>query len=163
VGEFGVLLARDHGELDRLIITLVTEDRGSSVWRQALEAARLGFAAHVEAQERAHLLAGPGQARLIAYVTAAHRVQEQLFDRLSDERRPLSLVATDALELRSSLLSHDEQERLIVLPALRDEMGRAAYARVAPTYATERLHALGALFKVAPRPRRPSTLDADVQ
>lgn len=151
--DVGVFLARDHAELDRLVMRLVSEPRATTTWRQALEAARLAFAAHVEAQDRALCVASSSLSRFVTTIAAAHRTQEDLLDRLLDENRSGTMVASDVLELRASLLSHDEQERLIVLPALRAAMPEHDYERLAASYATERLHALGSLWKVGPRPR----------
>ena len=154
VGDVAVLLARDHGELDRLVSILVASDRTSREWQVALDAARLGFAAHADAQQQA-LAVGRGTTvdRIVEYVLVAHRVQEKLLDRIADPSRPTELVTIDALELKSSLLSHDEQERLMVLPALRDAIPVADYDRLASAYATERLRALGAMWRVVPRHR----------
>lgn len=137
---------------------LATEDPSGRAWRHALEATRLALVAHAEAQERAlqcaiARVANARIARFAARARASHRTQERLLDCLSDASRPLALRTNDALELRSSLISHDEQERLIMLPGLRHVLPAAELEQLAGRYATERLRALGAIWRISTRTR----------
>ena len=71
-------------------------------------------------------------------------MQQRLLHRLVN-RVDADIAISDLLELRSALLSHDEKERLLLLPALRDTLSVVEYARLAEVYASERLFALGTM------------------
>jgi hypothetical protein len=153
VGDIATLLGRDHDELDRMVSFLISLEGCSSEWWDQLDAVRLAFAAHAEAQDLALLRKAASKrvlGRFIAHVAAAHGAQERLIDRLFDTARPPEARTMDALELCSLMRSHAEQERLIHLPQLREGFVAEDYARLAPSYAAERIRALGALVPVLP-------------
>jgi hypothetical protein len=153
------LLSRDHAELDRSIRTLMSSEVMDDVWWNALDAARLGFGAHAGATERlvndvlasSPTLRGP----LLDQVLVAHRAQELVLARLIRTRSHGQMTA-DARDLRMLLLSHDEHDRLLLLPALRRALSAEEYAALAGRYATERVAALGQLrtLAVGMNPRR---------
>jgi hypothetical protein len=159
VTDLEVLLARDHAELDRAICTLMSTDVMDEAWWNALDAARLGFAAHAGATERLvnDVLASTPTLRgpLLDQVLAAHRAQELVLARLTRTRNHGQMTA-DARDLRMLLLAHDEHDRLLVLPSVRRALSPDEYAALAGRYATERVLALGQLRTMAVRmnPRR---------
>jgi hypothetical protein len=146
VVDFASLLGRDHADLDRLLVVLATTDPNGSEWRIAFEGLRLGFAAHTEAEEQALTVVISARdgalSRLIAYILEAHRTQHRLLTRLAEGRSAAARV-NDVLELRASLISHAEQEQLILLPSLRDAIPSESYQQLARFYSGQRIRALG--------------------
>lgn len=146
MSDLATLLALHHGELDELVAKLVTLDPRTSEWQAALDSLRLGLHAHMEAEEHAWRTVFPYSyaARIVDRLVEEHLLQERLVDRMSFDA-PAHELIQDALELRASLLSHDEQERLLVLPSVRSRATVAEYAQLAPAYASRRAHNLGRL------------------
>ncbi len=148
VGDLASLLGRDHAELDRILVILATADPNGSEWRTNFEGLRLGFAAHAAAEEQALTVVISARdgalSRLIAYILEAHRIQERLLTRLAEGRSAAARV-NDVLELRASLISHGEQEQLILLPSLRDAIPTDSYTRLATFYSGHRMRALGTI------------------
>jgi hypothetical protein len=151
MGELADLLDRDHAELDRLAVLLTANDPDTPEWWITFEGLSLALSAHAAAQQTAFRVVSSGPlTRLVDFVHAAHRTQERLLWALAEERTP-ELRINYALELRASLISHDEQERLILIPGLRDALPPACYAHLAQSYAGLRIRALG----MVPALRRP--------
>jgi hypothetical protein len=153
VGDLEVLLSRDHAELDRYARELITTDVFTKGWWLALDGARLAFAAHAEATERVfnHVLASMPTLRSPQFdkALASHRAQEATLHRLVSNKTDGARVAADAIELRALLLTHDEHDRLLLLPTLRRGMAEPDYAPLAGLYARERVRALGQLHLVS--------------
>lgn len=149
MGDVQALLSLHHQELDRLLIGLLKTEPDSREWWTGLDAARFGFGAHIDAEAKAlvgvHRRTKSSELeRLLTYIAEEHARQRQLLARLARVRDREASVA-DLLELRSALLSHDDQERLLLIPAIRDALPVAEYGRLARTYASERLFALGTM------------------
>jgi hypothetical protein len=146
VGDIVSLLGRDHAELDRMLVILATVDPNGSEWRTNFEGLRLGFTAHAAAEEQALTVVVSARdgalSRLIAYILEAHRIQDRLLTRLAEGRSAAARI-NDVLELRASLISHGEQEQLILLPSLRDAIPSESYDKLARFYAGQRIRALG--------------------
>jgi hypothetical protein len=149
------MLSRDHAELDRYVRTLLETEPFQKDWWQALDGARLAFAAHAEACERVlnHVLAYTPTLRgqPVDAVLESHRAQEMLLHRLQRNKTDRVLASEDAVQLRAHLLTHDEHERLILFPALRRSLDDPQYKRLAGLYATERVNALGQMRTVTVR------------
>jgi len=152
------LIVRDHGALERAIVTMSgwapTRDQ-----RIALDAMRLGFAAHAEAEanvlQRAmhHVPKEHIASRMLERVLSAHATQEALLWRLS-RSVPNTVEWVDALDaLRSSTSEHHGDERIGMLPLLRELLADDEYDRLAADYATERLRALAMMSAVVARTR----------
>ena len=159
VVDFEILLARDHADLERALDRLGSSALSAADRREALEAARLGFATHAEAEANVllramvHVPPTHASARRVMRVLDEHCDQEALLLRLS-RMRPGCLEWVRTLRvLRSCLAVHIEHERVAVLPAVR-ELAAPSYERLATSYATERLRALGMMSAVVPTPRR---------
>lgn len=149
MGDVQALLSRHHQELDRLVTGLLAIDPASAAWARGLDEAWFGFAAHIDAEAKALTAVygrtrSPELQRVLGYIGNEHARQQRLLHRLArvTGRGPAS---SELLELRSALLSHDEQEQLLLLPALRDTLPLAEYRRLATTYTSERLLALGTM------------------
>jgi hypothetical protein len=159
VGDLEVMLSRDHAELDRYVRTLLSSEVFDKEWWQALDGARLAFAAHAEASERVlnHVLAYTPTLRgqSVDSVLVSHRAQEELLHRLSRNRTDRVQASEDAIQLRAHLLTHDEHERLILFPALRRALEDDEYQRLAGLYAKERVNALGQMRTVTVRTIEP--------
>ena len=149
MGDVQALLSRHHQDLDRLVGGLLKTDPTSRDWSIGLDAAWFGFAAHIDAEAKA-LSAVHGRTRsadlerVLSYIRNEHAKQQRLLHRLA-KVTDRGAAVSELLELRSALLSHDEQERLLLLPAIRESLPLAEYGRLATTYASERLLALGTM------------------
>ena len=154
------MLSRDHAELDRYVRTLLSAQVFDKEWRQALDGARLAFAAHAEASERVlnHVLAYTPTLRgqPVDSVLVSHRAQEELLHQLSRNKTDRVRASDDAIQLRAHLLTHDEHERFILFPALRRVLADAEYQKLASLYATERVNALGQMRTVTVRTLEPA-------
>jgi hypothetical protein len=163
VGDLEVLLSRDHAELDRYARELITTEVFAKDWWQALDGARLAFAAHAEATERvlSHVLASMPTLRCLQLdkALASHRAQEATLHRLFQNRTDRGRIAADVIELRALLLSHDEHDRLLLLPTLRGSMAAPEYQPLAGLYARERVRALRQLHQLVIRPQRAPTAE----
>lgn len=166
MGDLELLLSRDHAELDRYARELITIDVFAKEWWLALDGARLAFAAHAEATERVlnYVLAATPTLRspLIDKALAAHRAQEATLHRLLQNKADRALLTADAIELRALLLTHDEHDRLLLLPTLRCGMTELEYAPLAGLYAKERVRALGQLHIVAGKTSRMPRPETDI-
>ena len=152
------LIVRDHAALERGIETMSgwapTRDQ-----RVALDAMRLGFAAHAEAEANVLqrvMTRVPGDhvaSRMLARVLSAHSTQEALLWRLASSV-PNTVEWVQALrELQGSFTGHHGDERLGMLPLLRELLAADEYERLAADYATERLRALAMMSAVVARTR----------
>jgi hypothetical protein len=149
VGDVQALLARHHQDLDHLVGELLVTEPSSSKWSSGLDAAWFGFGAHIDAEAKAlsavyRRTSSREIERVSSYIANEHARQQRLLLRLANTTDRDAAIA-DLLELRSALLSHDDQERLLLLPALRDVLPIAEYGRLAATYTSERLLALGTM------------------
>jgi len=158
VVELEELVARDHAELERAIEAM-SRWAPTADQRVTLDAARLGFAAHAEAEanilQRALVIAPPMHvaARLLERMLGAHATQEALLWRLA-RSVPNTVEWVDALSaLRASFVDHVVDERLGLLPIVRELLAADAYQLLATSYATERLRALAMMSAVVARTR----------
>lgn len=154
------LLARDHRDLEHALDLLATDTLSPAVRREALVAARLGFAAHAEAEATVlfralvHLPPDHAVSRLTDCVLTDHARQESLLLRLA-QAVPSSLAWARLVRLlRSNVSAHGEYERVAVLPSVRVVLPAQPYTRLASAYATERLRALRMLSAVVATPQR---------
>jgi len=157
-----MLLARDHDQLDRAIGFLI-EPCSSSVDRQnALDATRVSFAAHADAEAAvlyaalAHVVAKHDMAGLVAQVVAAHRIQESILRRMDVGARTDDWMCA-TIRLRRSLLLHADVEQSTMLRTLRDALPVLEYQALSATYATEKMRALGLMSTLPPLSRRCAT------
>ena len=152
------LIASDHAELERAVYAL-------SAWaptaeqRATLDAARLAFAAHAEAESNvlhAALVRVPPDhiaSRMLVEVLRSHAQQESLFWRLA-RNVPNTVEWTEALgDLRASCFDHHRDERIGLLPLVRELVAPDVYCLLAPSYATERLRALAMMSAVVAKAR----------
>jgi hypothetical protein len=146
------LIERDHRELD-LTLTELMDPTGDPT--PALDAARLGFAAHAEAHSLAVREAlAPASlpkhlAALFRELSAAHDSQERQLTRMASA--PVAEWPRHASALRDALRNHHSFERVWCLPILRTREAAATPAgMLAATYATERLRALAWAWQVEP-------------
>lgn len=149
MGDVEALLSRHHEDLDLLVLGLIAVRPGSREWCSGLDAAWFGFSSHIDAEAKAlsalyRRTRSPELQRLLTFVRAEHALQQRLLRQVITPGDSDGAIA-DLLELRSALLSHDEQERLLLLPAIRDSLPVAEYGRLAEIYASERLFALGTM------------------
>jgi len=136
---------------------------GSSPYerKSALEVARVGLATHADGEATVlhdaltHVLAPQDFSGLVAHVLAAHRTQESILRRMDHHADRDDWVCC-AVRLRRSLTVHAEHEQAIVMGALRRSLPPPEYARLARTYAAEKVRALGLLQTIDPA-RRPLT------
>ena len=158
VVELEHLVARDHAELERSIEAM-SKWAPTADQRVTLDAARLGFAAHAEAEanilHRVLVVAPPRHVatRLYERMFSAHATQEALLWRLA-RSVPNTVEWVDALDaLRSSFTEHEVDERLGLLPIVRELLATEDYQLLATSYATERLRALAMMSAVVARAR----------
>jgi hypothetical protein len=149
VGDVQALLSRHHQDLDRLVSGLIVTEPTSPEWSSNLDAAWFGFAAHIDAEAKVLSAVygrtrSPEVERVLSYTRTEHAMQQRLLRRLAGVTERTAAIA-ELLELRSALLSHDEHERLLLLPSIRDSLPVAEYGRLAAAYASERLLALGTM------------------
>lgn len=161
-----LLLARDHEQLDRAITRLLAAEATPDERGSALDAARVGFAAHADGEAKvlhsalAHVASPQDFAGLVAQVLAAHRTQESILRRMDPTARCTDWAGA-AMRLRRSLVIHAEHERTIVMRALRACLPVVEYQRLAGAYATEKMRALGVMTSLLPQRRsRRDTADA---
>ena len=158
VVELEHLVANDHAELERAMYAL-------SAWaptaeqRATLDAARLAFAAHAEAESNVlhaafvHVPPDHAASRWLADVLRAHERQEALLWRLA-RNVPNTIEWTETLgELRVSFFDHHREERVGLLPLLREVVVPDVYCLLATSYATERLRALAMMSAVVAKAR----------
>ena len=152
------LLARDHAELERAVEVMASW-RPTADQRVALDAARLGFAAHAEAEANVLHLGlvqvptGHVASRLFTRALSAHSTQEALLWRLA-RSVPNTVEWADAVDaLRASFVEHHADEKLGLLPIVRELLSPEAYGQLATAYATERLRALAMMSAVVARVR----------
>ncbi len=157
--ELSLLLARDHDQLDRAIAFLIEPTASEDDRQSALDAARVSFAAHADAEAAVlyealtHVVAKPDMAGLVAQVLAAHRTQESILRRM-DVRAKQDDWMCATIRLRRTLLVHAEQEQATIMRTLRDCLPIAEYQRLAGAYATQKMRALGMMSSYVPSPRR---------
>lgn len=149
VGDVLALLSRHHQDLDRLLLGLLATEPGTPDWWTGLDDASFGFSAHIDAESKAlsavyKRMRSVELERLLAFTRAEHAQQQYLLHRLTTVAGRDRAIA-DLLELRSALLSHDDQERMLLLPAIRESLPIAEYDRLAESYTSERLFALGTM------------------
>lgn len=156
--DLALLLARDHDQLDRAIAYLLEPSVALAERQSALEAARVSFATHADAEASVlhaalgHVAAKQDLVGLVAQVLAAHRIQESILRRMDiDVRRNDWMCA--AIRLRRTLLAHAEQEQQITMRVLRDCVPAAEYIRLAGAYATEKMRAVGMMASLVPSRR----------
>ena len=152
------LIASDHAELERAVYAL-------SAWapttqqRATLDAARLAFAAHAEAESNvlhAALARVPVEhvgSRMLVATLHAHANQEALFWRLA-RNVPNTVEWTEALtDLRTACFDHHREERIGLWPLLSELVVPDVYCLLATSYATERLRALAMMSAVVAKAR----------
>jgi hypothetical protein len=146
--ELGQLLVRDHEQLDRVFAFLLEPSVSVIDRENALDAARVSFAAHADAEAVVltsalqHVAVKQDLAGLVAQILAEHRIQESILRRMdSGTRRDDWLCA--AVRLRRSSRSHGEHEQSVIMRALRECVPVAEYQRLAGFYAAEKMRALG--------------------
>jgi hypothetical protein len=146
-----VLLRRDHAELVKALGVLASIGATDRELREALDAVRIGLAAHVEGEgamlrealEREH---PPAFVYLLcSQVLGAHLAQEGALHALERTRRGGPAMRERALHLRALIDHHADHEKACVVPALRDYLPTEAYAALAAAYASARLRALGTI------------------
>jgi len=152
------LITRDHAELSRALDAMAAW-KPPAEQRVVLDAARLGFAAHAEAEANVlHLAlvqvpAGHVASRLFTRALSAHSTQEALLWRLA-RSVPNTVEWVDPLEaLRISFMEHHTDEQLGLFLVVRELLATDAYERLAAAYATERLRALAMMSAVVARVR----------
>jgi hypothetical protein len=145
------LLRRDHDELERVLQIMIAPSSTEPELREALEAVHVGLAAHAEAESvmlRAMLDVAHPPALvylLCSQVVAAHLAQEGALVSLEATRPGTQAWRDRAAHLRNLIDHHDEHESACVLPALRDYLPSDVYTRLAGSYASARLRALGTI------------------
>jgi hypothetical protein len=159
VVDIALLLARDHDQLDRAIAFLMDPSATYDDRASALEAARVSFAAHADADAAVlyramsqvaskHELAG-----LVAQVLAGHRIQESILRRMDVGARSEHWMCA-TVRLRRSLHTHAEDEQSIMMPTLREWVPPLEYQRLSSIYATEKVRALGLMSALVPISQR---------
>ena len=162
VVELGQLLARDHEQLDRVFSSLLEPSVSEDERPSALEAARVSFAAHADAEAFVltsalqHVAAKQDLAGLVAQILAEQRIQESILRRMDPGTRREDWLC-GAVRLRRSLLAHCEHEQMVIMRALRECVPTAEYQRLAGAYASEKIRALGLITAIVPTSRRAST------
>lgn len=157
-----MLLARDHDQLDRAIAYLMEPSATERDREGALDAARVSFAAHADAEASVlyealtHVVSKHDVAGLVAQVLAAHRTQESILRRM-DVRAKLDDWMCATIRLRRTLLTHAEQEQATIMKTLRECLPLVEYQRLAGAYATEKMRALSMMSSYVPVTRRVAT------
>lgn len=149
------LVARDHAQLDRAISRLMEPHVTIADRRSALEAARIGLATHADGEAKvlhaalAHVAAPQDFAGVVAQVLAAHRTQESILRRMDHNAEHVDWACA-AVRLRRSLVTHAAHEQAVVMTALRACLPVLEYQRLASSYASEKMRALGLMDVLAP-------------
>ena len=127
--------------------------------QSALEAARVSFATHADAEAAvlydalSHVASKHEVAGLVAQVLAGHRTQESILRRMDVGARTEDWMCA-AVRLRRSLLTHAEDEQSIMMRRLRDCVPTLEYHRLSAIYATEKVRALGRMSALVPISQR---------
>jgi hypothetical protein len=154
VVDLGQLLARDHEQLDRAIAFLMEPSTQVVDRRAALDAARVSFAAHADAEAAVlyaaldHVCEGKHDiAALVAEVLASHRVQESILRRMDASARTDDWMCA-TVRLRRTLHVHAGEEQTRLLRSLREQIPACEFQRLAGGYAAEKMRALSLLASV---------------
>jgi hypothetical protein len=148
VVDLAVLVARDHDQLDRAIAQLITAGSTVVERKSALEAVRVGLAAHADGEATVlhialtHVAAPQELTSLIANVFAAHRTQESILRRMDHHAERNDWVCA-AVRLRRSIAGHADQEQRTLIDSLRSGLPAHVYQRLASSYAAEKVRVLG--------------------
>lgn len=157
-----MLLARDHDQLDRAIAFLIEPSATEGDRQSALDAARVSFAAHADAEAAVlyealtHVASKHDVAGLVAQVLAAHRTQESILRRMDVQAKADDWMCA-TIRLRRTLLAHAEHEQATILRTLRECLPPFEYQRLAGSYATEKMRALSIMASYVPVTRRAAT------
>jgi hypothetical protein len=145
--DFLTLLRRDHTDLQDELTQLLDPVASSAELRMALDGVRLGLTAHAEAEDivlgRFEML--PQLQILISQARAAHRAQETALSVLVSSRPQTDTWRDRAQHLRELVECHARAEERYLMPALREHVPLDHYARLAGSFATERLRQLAML------------------
>lgn len=148
------LLARDHDQLDRTLVFLMEPSTRAADRHAALDAARISFAAHADAEAAVlygalgHVCDGKhDMARLVAEVLAAHRVQESILRRMDATGHDDEWMCA-TVRLRRTLMRHASEEQNRLLRTLRDHIPPYEFQRLAGGYAAEKMRALSLMATV---------------
>lgn len=153
------LLARDHEQLERAIAFLMEPSATCADRQSALDAARVSFAAHADAEATVLYRALSCMANkhevvgLVAQVLAGHRTQESILRRMDVGGRTEDWMCA-TVRLRRSLLIHAENEQAIMMRSLREGVPTLEYQRLSVLYATEKMRALGLMSTLVPVSQR---------
>ncbi len=146
--ELTALIRRDHDDLDRVLVAMLDVTTSATECASLLDAFRIGFSAHAEAQSTVF-------STILRY--GAPRTLEDSIASIIDEHRSQcgamwALAALEpcagtwlslALEMRVALLDHADRDD-IMRSSLIDHIPATSRRHLASVYATERLRRLGA-------------------
>lgn len=120
--------------------------------RSALDGVRLGLTAHAEAEDivLARFETIAALEGLVRQARGAHLAQERALSALISARPGTTTWRDRAHRLRELVHHHAAHEEQFLLPALRDHAPREMYARLAGSFATERLRQLAMLQPSVP-------------
>ena len=145
------LVRRDHDDLETGLRELIRPRLPTSDLCDALDGVRLALSAHAEAEDivlYAALVDYTPPAfvqQLVAEARRAHLAQESAFAGLVRTVPETATWRGRAQRLLDLIRRHAVQEEREVIPALRDHLPIAGFARLAGAFATERLRQLAAL------------------
>lgn len=138
------LVARDHAELDRIVVAMADPDASPTMCVDLLEALRLGFTAHASAEDvvlrrlqRRMPALGPAASRIVA----EHHDQAHAVAALAAMSPAGAAWQARVLELRVTMLEHAWRE-VYLGEAPYDDIPVVARAVLARGYATDRLRGL---------------------
>ena len=151
--DFVHLVTRDHDDLDRALVAMVTPGAPREELSELLDSLRLALAIHVAAEDkvmRGLLLHhdAPALRDMVARLRTEHRRQQATADALCDIRPGSEPWNASVLELRLAVLDHASRAELVRW-TLSAHLARGRGRRLAADYATERLRTLGQTSPVA--------------
>ena len=142
------LVKRDHDDLDRALMAMVSPETPERELANLLDIFRLGLAIHLIAESRTFatllsLVRPPQALRLqIAELRAEHIAQTRAVDSLALKRAGSDEWYAGALELRVLVLDHAAREEYL-RASIDDHVPTAIGRGLVAQYATERMRLLG--------------------
>ncbi len=149
--DFLQLVRRDHDDLEAGLRELARPLLPAVELRTSLDGVRLGLTAHAEAEDivlhgaLAHHGLPAFVQQLVGEARRAHLEQESALAALVCARPDTSIWRTRAQHLLELVRRHASHEEQTVIPALREHVPVAAYAKLAGSFATERMRQLALL------------------
>jgi hypothetical protein len=151
--DFVALVSRDHDDLDRALVAMVTPETKTEELSELLDSLRLALAIHVAAEDKVMRVVllhhdTPALRDLVVRSRNEHRRHQASADALCGLRPGTEPWCASVLELRVAVLEHASRAELVRW-TLAQHLTRGRGRTLAADYATERFRTLGETSPVA--------------